>query len=140
MFVFKPTTKTYSDPVSATFTPGIPFGREKSKGDICLLHEGFAASKIFLNSHVLREAILNSKEYLEEVLDIRITDKAGKEPAKVKVDTKDVEIYESEANPKPKTISKDILLEEEELKATDETGEESEPEKDTKPEKKSTKK
>lgn len=97
MFVFKPTTKTYSDPVAATFTPGIPFGREKSKGDICLLHEGFSASKIFLNSHVLREAILNSKDYLEEVLQLRITDKVGKEPKKVKAEDVDkAEVYVSE--------------------------------------------
>ena len=124
MFVFKPTTKTYSDPVSATFTPGIPFGREKSKGDICLLHEGFAASKIFLNSSVLREAILNSKDFLEEVLSIKITDKVGKEPVKVKVDTKDLEIYEPEANPedlKFPEIPKDGMLEEEDLKVTGET-------------------
>ena len=85
MFVFKPTKQTYSDPVSATFLPGIPFGREKSRGDICLLHEGFAASKIFLNSLVLREAILNSKDFLEEVLDIKITDKSAKDE---KVDLK----------------------------------------------------
>ena len=75
MFRFKPTTQTYSDPVSATFKPGIPFGREYSKGDMCLLHEGFQSSKIFLNSTVLREAILNSKEYLEEALGLKITDK-----------------------------------------------------------------
>lgn len=75
MFRFKPTTQTYSDPVSATFKPGIPFGREYSKGDMCLLHDGFQSSKIFLNSTVLREAILNSKEYLEEALGLKITDK-----------------------------------------------------------------
>ena len=78
MFKFKPTTQTYSDPVSATFVPGIPFGREYSRGDICFYHEGFAASKIFLNSKVLREAMLNSADYLEEVLNIKITDKAPK--------------------------------------------------------------
>ena len=75
MFRFKPTTQTYSDPVSATFKPGIPFGREYSKGDMCLLHDGFQSSKIFINSTVLREAILNSKEYLEEALGLKITDK-----------------------------------------------------------------
>lgn len=93
MFVFKPTNKTYSDPIAATFVPGIPFGREKSKGDICLLHTGFASSKIFLNSKVLREAILNSKDYLEEVLQLRITDKVGKEPKKVQADASDAEVY-----------------------------------------------
>lgn len=74
MFKFKPTRKTYSDPIAATFRPGIPLGRKYSTGDICLLHEGFQSSKMFLNSRVLRDALLNSKEYIEEVLEIRITD------------------------------------------------------------------
>ena len=74
MFKFKPTRKTYSDPIAATFRPGIPLGRKYSAGDICLLHEGFQSSKMFLNSIVLRDALLNSKEYIEEVLEIRITD------------------------------------------------------------------
>lgn len=115
MFIFKPTTKTYSDPVSATFVPGLPFGREKSKGDICLLHEGFAASKIFLNSSVLREAILNSKDYLEEVLHLKITDKLGKEPKKIESDA--VEMYEpvgEEVTPTAEVI-KETVVEEENL-------------------------
>lgn len=99
MFVFKPTAKTYSDPIAATFVPGIPFGREKSRGDICLLHEGFSSSRIYLNSHVLREAILNSKDFLEEVLDIKITDKSGKKVEKSTVDTKDVDVYIPEEQP-----------------------------------------
>ncbi len=108
MFVFKPTEKTYSDPVSATFIPGIPFGREKSRGDMCLLHTGFAASKIFLNSSVLREAILNSKEYLEEVLDLKITDKlsakneqAIQKAKKPKKEAKEAELYIAEDLEKP---------------------------------------
>lgn len=75
MFKFKPTKKTYTDPVSATFKPGIPYGRSKSKGDIVLLDEGFQASKVILNSKVLREAILCSKDFLEEILEISIKDK-----------------------------------------------------------------
>ena len=122
MFVFKPTVKTYSDPVAATFTPGIPFGREKSKGDICLLHTGFTASKIYLNSHVLREAILNSKEYLEEVLQLKITDKVGKEPAKVKLDV-EPEVYTPDESLKfPELpVDKDTIVEEEDLKVTENT-------------------
>jgi hypothetical protein len=119
MFVFKPTTKTYSDPVSATFIPGIPFGREYCRGDICLLHEGFAASKMFLNSKVLREAILNSKEYLEEVLDLKITDKLAtkneetiKQIKKPKKNAKEVEVF----------IAEDLPVKEE--LPTDQTGEE----------------
>ena len=84
MFTFKPTSKTYSDPIAATFTPGVPFGRKYSKGDICLLHEGFQSSKIYLNSVVLRDAILNSKDYLEEILDITITDNKAPKSAKSK--------------------------------------------------------
>lgn len=74
MFVFKPTNRTYADPVSATFIPGIPFGREFSRGDICLLNEEFSGSMTFLNSRILRDAILASKEYLEEVLGLQIKD------------------------------------------------------------------
>ena len=120
MFVFKPTTQTYSDPVAATFLPGLPFGREKSRGDICLLHDGFASSKIFLNSSVLREAILNSKEYLEEVLDLKITDKLAKtekvQPKKEKKSAKEAELYMVEEVEQPELV--------EEVLPTEHTGEE----------------
>lgn len=109
MFVFKPTNKTYSDPVAATFAPGIPFGREKSRGDICLLHTGFTASKIYLNSNVLREAILNSKDFLEEILQLKITDKVVKEQPK-KVDTKDAEVYVPTGEKIPQ-VDKDTIVE-----------------------------
>lgn len=123
MFVFKPTKQTYSDPVSATFLPGIPFGRERSRGDICLLHEGFAASKIFLNSIVLREAILNSKEYLENVLDLKITDKRATKSEeelqkikKPKAKAKDAELYMAEEiieeEPKNEEVKETIPTEE----------------------------
>lgn len=79
MFKFKPTIKTYSDPISAIFKPGIPFGREYSKGDICLLHDRIPGSKIFFNSKILREALLNSADFLEEALGISIIDKRTKE-------------------------------------------------------------
>lgn len=84
MFKFKPTRKTYSDPIAATFKPGIPLGRKYSAGDMCLLHDGFQGSKVFLNSRVLRAALLNSKEYIEEVLELRITDIRDNEPKEVK--------------------------------------------------------
>lgn len=93
MFKFKPTRKTYSDPIAATFKPGIPLGRKYSAGDMCLLHDGFQGSKVFLNSRVLRAALLNSKEYVEEVLEIRITDMRDNEP---KVEVKDMEVVEAD--------------------------------------------
>ena len=87
MFVFKPTEKTFSDPASATFVPGIPFGREYSKGDICFLHEELQGSKMFFNSNILREAILDSKDFLEEILEIKISDNKKTEVKKeVKVE------------------------------------------------------
>lgn len=92
MFKFKPTRKTYSDPIAATFKPGIPLGRKYSAGDMCLLHDGFQGSKVFLNSRVLRAALLNSKEYVEEVLEIRITDIRDNEPKEVK----DMEVVEAD--------------------------------------------
>lgn len=93
MFKFKPTNKTYSDPVAATFVPGIPFGRKYSKGDICLLHDGFQASKIFLNSNVFREALLASKEFIEEICDIKITDRKDNNP---KMDRTKAEVVEAD--------------------------------------------
>ena len=112
MFKFKPTKKTYSDPTAATFKPGIPFGRKYSAGDICLLHEGFKTSKIFLNSRVLRSAILNSKEYLEEVLEISIKDTR----VKVEEPKKEMEVIEADlAKGDVPESGKDLVLDTEDL-------------------------
>ena len=83
-FKFKPVNKTFSDPVAATFKPGIPFGRNFSKGDIVLLHSEISSSKIYLNSNILRDAMLNSKEYLEEALGLIISDARNVEEAPAK--------------------------------------------------------
>lgn len=74
-FEFKPVEKTFSDPVAAVFKPGTPFGREYSRGDIVLLHPEISSSKVFLNSLILKDALLDSREYLEEKLGIVITEK-----------------------------------------------------------------
>jgi hypothetical protein len=112
MFKFKPTKKTYSDPTAATFKPGIPFGRKYSAGDICLLHEGFKTSKIFLNSRVLRAAILNSKEFLEEVLEISIKDTR----VKVEEPKKEMEVIEADlAKGDVPESGKDLVLDTEDL-------------------------
>ena len=102
MFKFKPTNKTYSDPISAIFKPGIPFGREFSKGDICLLHDRIPGSKIFLNSKIFREALLDSSEFLEEILEIKITDTRKKEkPAEEKQAEKPEVVEEKASEPEP---------------------------------------
>ncbi len=113
MFKFKSTKNTYSDPVSATFKPGIPFGRKYSAGDICLIHEGFQASKVFLNSKILRSALLNSKDFLEKVLEISIKD-IRKQPKEIKKEN--VEVIEAEVKKAdiPKS-GKELVLESEEL-------------------------
>lgn len=86
MFTIKPTNQTYSDPVSATFLPGIPFGREYSRGDMCFYHTEIPSSKIFLNSKVLRMAILDNLEYVQETLNLTIIDNDRvSEDTKVKV-------------------------------------------------------
>lgn len=128
MFVFKPTKHTYSDPVSATFLPGIPFGREKARGDMCLLHTGFSGSKVFLNSLILREAMLNSKDYLEEVLDIKIIDKLAKneqavqKAKKPKKEAKDAELYIVDELPaKEETVTEQVEPEPENLPISDES-------------------
>lgn len=111
MFKFKPTKKTYSDPVAAIFKPGVPFGRKYSKGDICLLHDGFHASKLFLNSTVLREALLNSKEFIEEICEISITDRKD-----TNVEVKDMEVIEADLakGDVPKS-GQDLVMDTEEL-------------------------
>lgn len=111
MFKFKPTNKTYSDPVAAIFKPGVPFGRTYSKGDVCLLHDGFQASKLFLNSTVLREALLNSKEFIEEICEISITDRKD-----TNVEIKDMEVIEADLakGDVPKS-GQDLVMDTEEL-------------------------
>lgn len=112
MFKFKLTKKTYTDPIAATFKPGIPFGRKFSKGDLCLLNDGFQASKVFLNSNVLREALLNSKELLEELLEISIKDK--RKP--VEVSNKDMEVVEADlSKEKVPESGKNLVLDTEDL-------------------------
>lgn len=120
MFKFKPTNKTYSDPISAIFKPGIPFGRQYTKGDICLLHDRIPGSKIFLNSLILREAVLNSKEFLEEALDIKIIDtrveESKKETNKDKPTEPPVEPV-SEPTPEPEPEVKEEEVKEEVVEA-----------------------
>lgn len=122
MFVIKPTNKTYSDPFAATFRPGIPFGREYSRGDMCFYNPEIESTKIFLNSNILREAILNSKDYVEEALGIKITDARTTKKEKKEVveevivmDTEDLPVSEEEKliedeKPKTKTKAKDKVL------------------------------
>ena len=93
-FKFKPVNKTFSDPVAATFKPGIPFGRNFSKGDIVLLHSEISSSKIYLNSNILRDALLNSKEYLEEALGLIISDARDVEEAPVKKNSRKAKVVE----------------------------------------------
>ena len=113
MFKFKPTKKTYSDPVAAVFKPGIPFGRKFSKGDICLLHDGFHASKLFLNSTVLREALLNSKEFIEEICEISIVDRRDTNTVE---EVKDMEVIEGDlAKGDVPESGKSLILESEDL-------------------------
>lgn len=112
MFKFKPTNKTYSDPIAATFKPGIPFGRKYSAGDICLIHDGFQGSKIFLNSKILREALLNSKKFLEEVLEISIEDKRNHE----KEPKENMEVIEADlAKGNVPESGKELILDSEDL-------------------------
>lgn len=73
-FEFRPIEKTFSDPVATSFRPGIPFGREFSRGDVVLLHPEISSSKTFLNSNILREALLNSKSFIEEKLGLVIVE------------------------------------------------------------------
>lgn len=114
-FVFKPVSKTFSDPVAAQFKAGAPFGREFSRGDIVLLHPEISASKTYLNSNVLRDAMLTSKDFLEEALGIKIID-ARTAPDSIEEETTDIEV-------KPKKTSRKKVSEEtvaEEVIVTDE--------------------
>lgn len=103
-FVFKPVSKTFSDPVAAQFKAGAPFGREFSRGDIVLLHPEISASKTYLNSNVLRDAMLTSKDFLEEALGIKIMD-VRTAPDSIEEETTDIEV-------KPKKTSRKKVSEE----------------------------
>ena len=87
-FEFKPVEKTFSDPIAAVFKPGTPFGREYARGDIVLLHPEISSSKIFLNSNILRDALLDSREYLEEKLGIKIMDTRAPEKIEKPAETR----------------------------------------------------
>lgn len=84
-FKFYPVGKTYTDPVTAVFKPAIPFGKKYFKGDIVLMHPEIMGSKVFLNSNILREALLASAAYLEEAIGIKITDATESKEEKVEV-------------------------------------------------------
>ncbi len=101
-FEFRPITQVYCDPVTSVFRPGIPFGIEYSRGDMVLLHPEITASKIFLNSNILRDAILSNKEFVEEALGLKIID-AREAEAPVEV----VEAPKKETKPK-KTSKKEV--------------------------------
>lgn len=128
MFVFKPTEKTFSDPSSATFIPGVPFGPEYSRGDIAFLHEEFMGSKMFFNSKVLRQAILDSKDYLEEVLELKISDarKAEKEEV-VEETTEPVVAEEAPAEETPEESTEEVEAPEVEEPTEESTEEVAEP-------------
>ena len=111
MFVFKPTEKTYADPASATFRPGIPFGREYSKGDICLLHEEFVASKMFFNSKILRQALLDSAEFLEDALKIKIVDMSAVPVDEVEIYSEDIKEPVKHVEVEESFIEEDIPVE-----------------------------
>lgn len=113
-FEFRPVEKTFSDPIAAQFKPGAPFGREYSRGDVVLLHPEISSSKIFLNSKVLRDAILASKEYIEEALGLIISDaKDVKKETKAKRTSKKEEETVIEEPIKEETNN--LILEEEPL-------------------------
>ena len=112
MFIFKPTNKTYTDPATAVFKPAIPLGRKYSKGDICLINEKLMYSKMILNSNVLREALLNSKDFLEQALEITIKDK--RKP--VQETTKPMETIEvPKVTKKKQESSESLILDSEDL-------------------------
>lgn len=61
------TRDTYADPVT-TFCPVAGIIDEDHKfADICIYAEGTPSAKIYLNSHMLLEALENGKALLEEL-------------------------------------------------------------------------
>ena len=104
-FIFKPVEHTFSDPIAAVFKPGTPFGREYSRGDIVLLHPEISSSKVYLNSLILRTAILESREYLEEKLGLIIQDKNEVKETNIKKESK------TKSKKEKQVIEEDPLLE-----------------------------
>lgn len=106
-FEFRPVNRTFSDPIAAQFKPGTPFGREYSRGDVVLLHPEISSSKVYLNSKVLRDAILTSKEYLEEALGLIINDANNIEEVKEEAPKKETKAKKSskKVEPKPEEVT-----------------------------------
>lgn len=102
-FIFRNTAKINCDPVTAIFKPGIPFGMEYFRGDLVLFHPEITVSKVFLNSKILREAILNSKDIVEEMLGLTITDALNK------IEEAPVEIVKK--NSKKAKVVEEIVIE-----------------------------
>lgn len=103
-FEFRPVNRTFSDPVAAQFKPGAPFGREYSRGDIVLLHPEISSSKIYLNSNILRDAILASKEYLEEALGLVISDAKNVEEVKEEAPKKETKSKKGSKKEEPAPV------------------------------------
>ncbi len=103
-FEFRPVNRTFSDPIAAQFKPGAPFGREYSRGDIVLLHPEISSSKTYLNSNILRDAILASKEYLEEALGLVISDAKNVEEVKEEVAKKETKSKKGSKKEEPKPV------------------------------------
>jgi hypothetical protein len=89
----------------AVCTVGKAGGKETTRGDLTLFWDGFPANKIYINSTVLKNALLNSKEYFRKELGLDVRDLSQKEFLTPEIIAKEVVPIEEEVvvqNPKPK--------------------------------------
>ena len=69
------TKDTASNPLTSLCPCGKRFSQVKNKyGDLCIMHSGIPLSKLFINSEILREALLDNPELVKEALGLEIVD------------------------------------------------------------------
>lgn len=102
---FKETKPNKYRMTPAVCTVGKAGGRKTGVGDLTLYWENYPANKIYINSAVLKNALLNSKDYFRKELGLDIRDLSQKEFLTPEIVAKEVVPVVEDVvvqNPKPK--------------------------------------
>lgn len=93
MFRLVKTSETFIDPLMAVCPVGSKVGY--TYANLCIIAEGVPNARVYLNSKVLKQALLNNPKLVAEVLGLRVTDLSVKEEPKLKK-KKIVEVMDNE--------------------------------------------
>lgn len=73
------TKNTASNPLTSLCPVGSKFSAAKNKyGNLCIFHKGIPTSKSYMNAGVLRELLIQNKEFFKNELGVVIKDKHEK--------------------------------------------------------------